>query len=440
MMTQSAKRMILKVLFLLVFIPTTVQADTDYYDQIEAIREQLSLCKSEVSKSIECCNDPLQCVTGIPGLGMGILTIAQLFAFQQKPGNEGGIAQQCELYKHLGYTVAGITGAVGAFCGAQKIRCDNSCKETHVQLEGLLEECERNSGSDRWKECGELRHLRIKASNRIDTCSQLNANISINLQSAIYSFASAKQAELCEEMAKDSTSSEDELLDDSGPTIPPPIDPNDCSHPANATSPICRMNCQRPGAANDPLCQLRPPDKTLDGPDTGFQDSHSNSDDELDLSLMENDPQSVIPEVAPEHLGIAGQGGGGGSVGRAPSGGFGGGGANPGRESNGKKGKGHNTNILKGHRSQTGFSRKYGSSGGGFSGYGSSRQSSKSDSYPAFDLKSFLPGGKKDPKRKVALQKAQQIGAKHTDIWQKITLRYQGACQIRHLKDCRGKQ
>ena len=86
------------------------------------------------------------------------------------------------------------------------------------------------------------------------------------------------------------------------------------------------------------------------------------------------------------------------------------------------------------------FSTTY-DGGGGFRGYGKGlhKRTKNKTRGQKFDLRKFLPGGEKDPKRRMASlskRNAQQIGKKHIDIWQKITSRYQGICQVGRLRGC----
>jgi hypothetical protein len=82
--------------------------------------------------------------------------------------------------------------------------------------------------------------------------------------------------------------------------------------------------------------------------------------------------------------------------------------------------------VLKGERGGGGG----GGGGGGFSGYG---QGSSND-----HLDAYLPGGKKDPRRKLASEelKHPDISSRHEDIFQIITKRMQILCKLQELRDC----
>ena len=102
---------------------------------------------------------------------------------------------------------------------------------------------------------------------------------------------------------------------------------------------------------------------------------------------------------------------------------------------------GYSTDVLKGERSGGGYSSMGGSlkptNTGGFSGYGAGN-STADDGYTGLDLKQYLPGGAKDPTRKLAAaaDPHPDIGSKYTDIFKRISDRFKIVCSMNRLRDC----
>lgn len=135
------------------------------------------------------------------------------------------------------------------------------------------------------------------------------------------------------------------------------------------------------------------------------------------------------PGVQQDSSGMGGLGAGGQETGD-----FGNGNANP------VAAAGYSTDILKGERSG-GYSSMGGSlkptNTGGFSGYGAG-DSTNDGGYTGLDLKQYLPGGAKDPTRKLAAaaDPHPDIGSKYTDIFKRISDRFKIVCSMNRLRDC----
>ena len=405
--------------------------------------EQLNMCKEKYSETKDCCRNPLKCLgADVSDSSMGIgAAVGQLLIGLSAGSLAGkGLAKQCEFYKMMGYSTAGISSSIAGACMIKKDTCNDVCEGAKNNVDSLLTKCKANHTSD---DCKDLEKLARQTKTHLKRCDGFNAEISYNLQNTINSIAGAKQSELCQKAAEQN---ETPSLSNQDFQQLQGLD-TDCSSPANATNPICRMDCNRPGAENDPLCRDLNINAKAEHENPNFQQqaSHTNSQrDDSALGIPDDLHQPLnIPIIDPKGSPVAGSPGGG------PGGGpLGGGVGSPNHGSaahspSGKEGKGYNTNILKGARGRTGYSRKYGGSSGGFRGYGRGRQRESSNKIrrgQKFDLKKFLPGGKKDPKRRIAslsAHEARQIGRKHIDIWKKINRRYQGICQVGRLQGCK---
>lgn len=138
-------------------------------------------------------------------------------------------------------------------------------------------------------------------------------------------------------------------------------------------------------------------------------------------------PPVTVTPVANGGGGFVGGGGGGAQMGAQG----GGGGGVAGRS---------NTDIMRGERGgggggmaalNSGMQLQSGS-GGGFGGYG------KGAAGQQMDLSQFLPGGAKDPTRRIAGQNAEsvQINSREVNIWNRISERFRARCVAGRLKDC----
>lgn len=407
------------------------------------IEEQFNACREAADNAQKCCGNPLECL-GVPkevAEISGMLSQIALGFGAAKTG-EKGIAKYCKFFKKVGYTASAISASSAALCTNKQLRCSRTCKGIKSDVVDLLEQCEYTNRS---ATCRSLRNLKSRANVNIDSCRGLTLNITAKVDNAIQSFSGAKQSELCQKAAE---GEEKTAAPEPDQTFEHQSSLNmDCSNPANATSPICQFNCQRPGAENDPLCRNLNDDSDDDSEISDVEmDPQNELTDDVDLGLGDEEEQfPVFPKVAPQPNQVVSTPGAGG--GAPPSGGAAGGptGYNPASgNQQGRRSKGYNTKIFKGTRSLTGYSRKYtaGGGGGGFRGYGSGYrggQNGRKVSGRKFDLRKFLPGGKKGPKRGIASLSrpgSQQIGGKHTDIWQKITNRYHGICRVGRLQGC----
>lgn len=87
------------------------------------------------------------------------------------------------------------------------------------------------------------------------------------------------------------------------------------------------------------------------------------------------------------------------------------------------------TDVLNGERGGGGGGAAGGA--GGFSGYGSGE---------AMNLSSYLPGGSRDPARKLASVAkktgSMEIASVHENIFSMITKRIQILCKLKEIRDC----
>ena len=266
-------------------------------------------------------------------------------------------------------------------------------------------------------------------------CRSLNGQIAAQAIQGISSALAAQIASQCQQMTAQSNGLQPSDIE----FLP------DCSDPANSSNPNCNGECSGPDAASNPFCKTGAGTAGNGGAGTSYAmheasygDNNANYDSNPDLLDGVGMQENIGFGAEGQSQANAIQGGGGGGMGS------GAGGASLGGDGKGKaQGGGYNTNVLKGASGGGGYvgpstgSVGVSSSGGGFKGYGRARRAGGDDS---IDLKQFLPGGKKDPRKRtvaaLAGSKAAQIGRKETNIFQTMSVKYRQMCKLKRMWDC----
>jgi hypothetical protein len=203
----------------------------------------------------------------------------------------------------------------------------------------------------------------------------------------------------------------------------------DCNKPEFAN--LC-SNCMAPGAQSKPECAwLFNTPNNANLPNPGLPTAKAGGDPNGTLDdIFNQNPDLSKDHAAQENKVLAGNQPGGGMP---PGGGPLGGGPPP--AAGGPGSSGYKTDIERGI-GMSGYS-----SGGGFSGGGYTNPNAVAANSP-FDLRQYLPGGKKDPKRNIAgmrMPASAGIGARYDDIWERISRRVTSMCVSNRLLECNGK-
>jgi len=221
----------------------------------------------------------------------------------------------------------------------------------------------------------------------------------------------------------------------------------DCNDPANASSPKC-LECQGPNAFNNPYCQTGTGLQAA----TGAQMGDGSTGGSNFGSAEQYDSAPAVGQEGLDQTQFGGptasqaqsNGVGLGAPGGMPGAGAGGAPGLGGDGAGNRRGAGHNANVLKGVAGGGGYqgggrpsgSRVGVASGGGFGGYSRSKKSGGS----GLDLKQFLPGGKKDPRKRnlagLARRSGPPIGRKEENIFNKMAKKYQQMCKLKRMWDC----
>ena len=428
--------------------------------EIEADREYCSLAKKQASI---CCNDPVQCVTGLSGPSAGTITAVgsiamgamSMFAMQgtASTGSDGkadsaGIKKSCELMKILAIGGAAANTALGAKCYSDKSTCESNCEELSNKYRKVISACDHlektwkaNGGSG--QRCNtslvsEYRSAMALGGAVMGSCQAFNANISQMGGQAAQSAAASGFANLC----SDAASAQEEY-----PNIEPqPVFNGDCNDPVNASNPIC-VNCRGPAAASDPLCAgLNTGNSNSSGttggfrgPDFGVRSVDGSDLNVTDLSAQQQGPQfgdgtgeAARANQIPNNGGgfSGGQGGGGGSPLAGGGGGYG-------------QGPGYDTDVLKGLGGGGGYSSVEGAvateTRAGYNGPPSESDKRSANPFTKFDLKRYLPGGERDSSGRGpsgSESGAAAIGKANENIFEKISNRYRIMCKQKRFYGC----
>ena len=415
------------------------------YSSISAMESEIKACQAQVSESIDCCNNPLSCVSGSDKKTSSDLQTMQLLGGTLSGAVSAGKSRTeiCKIYKNVSYAMAAANTAVAGICGKKKSQCNDVCGGVKEEIKNLISQCQASGNK---ASCGgELKRMNASLNSQINKCNSLSDQIILSGLEATNNVGAGQAAAMCEEASKgDYANAMKE------PTLTPLEGLNtDCNNPFNASNPICRFDCKRPGAQNDPLCQNFYTNSPTDQKEKIDFENKRNGEGSTatDVGLRLEDEgggdlfhQNIKPQSS-NTLAVGSRGGGGPSLGGGTTGGSGG----PGQsgKANRSKSTGYDTNILKGARNQSGYSRNYRSarnSNRNRIGYGSRRRAKISQE--KLDLKQFLPGGTKAPKRGLASilsPQQREIAPRHTEIWKRISDRYQEYCRMGVLEGCSGK-
>ena len=431
----------------------------------EYVDEQLAQasgeCYKEVRVAEKCCsaNGALSCALGREESEND--SVEMILGFAQMMGmtfaqSTSGVVGACKAMKATNYASAAINGAMTASCGSKRRRCMKACQDQmDIIRAGINEQCsEENSklnvfvGIDEDNDrksvyepkpnprCNEFRSRAPLYENRYLTCKESlrNAEMQMGTQAAL-SVASAAVSQACEQKI---AAVEPQSLDPLGDDI--------CTNPSNQTNPHCIVRnpnlCQLQININNSACSgyrndpSGPSNSNFGNTTLGADNAVGDTVDGID-EFNQGFDGSGGADVSANSARLASTPGGGGGSG-APGGGGGGGGAagSSGSPGLGGSARGFNTDILKGARGGSGYTvtpSQFKSGGGGFAGYGRGVASEKGASDKKVNLKSYLPGKKKDPRRRIASYNAKGIAGKHKNIFKQVENRFNQLCLFDRL-------
>lgn len=356
-----------------------------------------------------------------------------------------GIVQNCQTLQSMTLLGGGISGAIATTCHQNRVVCSTSCNDAAQLAEALetVTSCEGNAVMAT-SESTQYTAKKSMLQNQAGYCTNdLSQKETALVGQTVSSLLASKVAQAC----KDVVAVEAQI-----PSVVNPKTGLACTDPAESNSPFCiSQTCSLPANANLPECVqlLNKPGSTVAGVDPGSQINSGGGDDGAGFgkAIGADDAGNLNNSQAFDGLGdtqgfnsaasVAATKPGGGSA--PPGGGGGGGGGSFGSTGGGAGDSKFKTDILNGTRgggggfsvSGTGFNSYGGGSSGSYSSYSKGRSGS------SFNLKDYLPGGKKDAKRNLASVSGGQkgIGLRYENIWNKISNKYSQLCMAQRL-DC----
>jgi hypothetical protein len=441
--------------------------------EVEDLNAQLEQCQAKLKQTETCCNNPMSCLTNDGS--DSTRTNGVFMALQIAAGSAtqtASLAGSCGTLGNISTGMAAINTALAFKCSQKIAQCNSVCgnigkraKEVARSCRGKGDDCATNSDielticptsddvkdpnskltmydvakceQENKKERKRKSEWVVSELSRIakeaDGCDEYGGRAVEQQSQAIASLYAAKIAGLCK---KQSTTDPNSSVANNAFNV-------NCSDPTNAANPVCQNQCNRANAANDPVCA-----QLLGLGTSGFGTGNGTGGNLADASATGagsgsidefEDAQSML-DANIQAVGSKANVGGGGGSGGVPSGASSSGGADGGAAGGGDGGSGLNTGILGGTKSGSGYSQPFVRSsmgGGGYSASGGGGRGVASEGKP-FNPRDFLPGGKMDPKRKLAglASASPEIGAVHGNIFTNITNRFLQVCLRDGLFDC----
>ncbi len=441
-------------------MPTQTIGSTGAESRVTTLESKLRQCKAKLKETAQCCENPMSCLTGESGgQHSGVLMALQVAAGTAT--SMASISGSCGTLGTISTGMAAINTALAFKCSSKINQCNSTCGSIVREAEEMSSSCQSQSGgcviadnelegayecdgtgkaANYERSCLDSKRRRAQSNlvSRLDKiadsanqCDTYGGRAVEQQSQAIASMYAAKVAGLCKKAANTT----DTAANNSNNAFNV-----NCSDPTNAANPVCQNQCNRANAANDPVCaQLLGLGTSGFGSGTGTDGLANGSLDKLGTGSIDEfeDPQSLNdPNIAAAansaKVGSAGgggiPGGGGGSTAGGGEGGSGGGGEG-----------GLNTNIMGGAASRSGYTNPYMRSSLGGGGYSAEAgRAPASEKGKPFNPRDFLPGGKLDPKRKLAglASATPEIGAVHGNIFTNITNRFLQVCLRDGLFDC----
>lgn len=411
---------------------------------VSSILSSFGQCVDEYKKTERCCVRPETCIAESLNAkgedGSAAYKALQALGVLAGAVPATSIASACGRMKDVATGFAILNTALAAKCEQKVHACNSVCSEVATKAKAKLAELDQidvNPYNQNWVVEFRSKLRRILDDNR--SCKQFNNAVLEKAAQAVASAYSAKMAGMCQKAASNGAES-----------IATNTFNVDCTNVANAANPVCQNACMRQGWENDPVCVAarggRGSSEFGGGLGAGNPYGGVSTADIGDLNLPEDtqDPNfDMQANNAPGGVN-AGQGGGGfdGGGGLYAAGGSGDG------SGQGGGGSGYDKNVLAGIRSGGGYSipATRGNYGGGYTGGYSGSRKPASDGKP-FNPRDFLPGGRLDPKRKIAglASAVPDVAAVHSNIFQNISNRFYQVCLRDGLMDCstlrkRGRQ
>lgn len=388
---------------------------------------ELDQCSNYKSSASNCCQNPSACSTsGDSSLGgdtqqlmkmMMTVSAATLMA-QSSPDQMASMSQICNMYGGMNTAGGNFNNSAANACSDAKQTCKSSCR----------------GSDDHWRNvaiCNADQHVKDYINQSIgqftvatNRCDNLQASLIRQQANNMTGASNNGMSNVCNQLSQQQ---QQQLQPIAAPDMP------DCTNPLMAQTQVCQV-CGTD--LTSPACQKAIVDSA--GNNAGFQPASTGNSSPDNFNVGGPGTTGQLPQYAdsqnsaannPNALNPYGMmGGGGGGLGGAS-------GSSPSIGSRDRGGSaGYPTQILHGERG-----------GGGVTAGGSLEYDSSSGystdpgrSAPSLDLKNYLPGRQLYAGRKVAGVGSMNpdINAKTTDLFKRISDRFQVICSLNRLVDC----
>ena len=419
-------------------ISTTAQNQNDGYLKVQA-EQELAACREQQARTRRCCTNPVACMTS-GGVSEAYNTLSALATVGGAVmiGSAGGdnkkLQQACSIMQAVGYGSGATNAGLAAVCYTEISACEDKCDAVKTKYKGMMNDvCPGGSSSCAIR--SQLGSISSEASSASSSCQAMNSQVQTMATQAIAGGLSGSFGGLCANLSTANTGFPN--LDKV------PVLDVDCTKAAYASNPAC-LNCNLAANRTNPLCNRNGVTGLGDGAGVSLAGNPN-------FGMGSASQNNVAANAGFDGNGQKNQAGGGVAKASAATAVPNGGGQMLGGSSNGNssfgspdrsqnRAGGYNTDVLQG----TGGGGGYSVSGvptaggaGGFAGYGSNQDNKRKE----FDLRQYLPGGAKDPKRGIAGLSGlrPEFGSKFDDIFQRVHARYTVLCKLDRMFDCKAK-
>lgn len=404
----------------------------------------LSLCESSFSAASRCCGSPTSCVSEMPYQDQANFAQMNALMNQPPPTDSQGLNDYCQQMQNLGGSSRSVNTSLAGVCNSKQMSCSMVCSQLADKYQALLSNC---NGCDSHYI---YQNAYNSLSSRTSGCNQFQSRVNQIANQAWGANGSQGAGEACSRVASANPQNGfgSNPVPNSGTSAfalsagASRNDPYGCA--ANPSSAACQSCAQNPNSA---ACRaLNTQDSTGTAQFAAGEGSKKKTDgsgfDIPDTPTGGTERVLNTPnEAQPGRNGTVANNSGGaipGGDGVAPAK-LGGGpsGSSPGSP-------GYSTDVLQGMQGSSGYSQpvESNSSGGSFFSnfFGGSRQpAAEPDSAMlGLDLRQFLPGGSRDPQRRLAgFGMRSEINGKEEDIWRRISTKMEEKCKLGVLIGCR---
>ncbi len=399
----------------------------------------VQLCENSFSSANKCCGNPKACVNELSRQEQQQFAQLNAMTNQAPPTDSQGLNNYCQQMQGLGGSGGEVNSSLAGLCNSKQMSCSLVCSQLSDKYQTLLSNCNGCDSQNIYQNAYQ------QISGRISSCNALASRVTQISNQAIGSASSAGYGDLCSSVASSAPQSQGGAgATPASATGPVPNqgvgdDRFAQSCTADPTSPACRaINAQGAQLGSAAFGTGDPPSDKKSKSKFNLPDDNSLTEKSFFSQAVE--PAAVKTGTIANNSGGGIPGGGGetsaklGSNSRpAPSAGA----------------PGYTTDILQGNQGEGGYSAPYqpnNSHDGQQAGSGYLPQNARAgsgggtgrDGMLGTDLRQFLPGGSRDPQRRIAgVGRRSEINAKEEDIWRIISSKMDEKCKLGILLGCR---